>query len=674
MKQLLKSFLALSLILSSVATSFAACSADCNTNSGNNSCNNSCNTNSGNCTNSSSNCCGPRSVFIPRSQGANTARELVGWQQFVHRFDVCEFYAVGDFIFEYERSFQDSKIANSLFGANVLNFVGSQVANRVSAVPSTTTAGCNTGCNTTCSTGCSNSCDTGCSTGCSTGCDTNSGCNGSCNIVADYFGLAIDSVNVLNVKPRIQNFIFDFNFYVGLDEWLEGLYFRANLPVTYTKWQLLNNCNTSCSNDCFSNNGCSNTCNTSCNTGCNTTCFSTTTSSSSTPFPPCYMSSTTATPTTSLQTALGGNFTFGDMQTAWQYGKFSFCEQKKTALADIDLILGWDFLKSECGHFGLYLQAVCPTGNRPNAKYVFQPIVGNGKHWELGGGISTHYSIWEDDCDQNLEFWLEGNITHMFKTCSTRSFDFCGKGPLSRYMLLKELSGPTPFTYEGSLINAINFATRTVETSFAVKGDFSLKLAYRNCGWAFDIGYNIYGRSKETGCIKNGCNVTDANLYGFKGIEGVCCREFALTGSTITAATGASSALNSTQSLVNGICAVTTPATADNAVSTVDFPGSTVCLAWNSATTGTILSPSVVVAQTSDPAVVVTTADLDVNSGLVCAEFTNKIFGYFGYAWTDCGDHNPFLGVGAEGEFAQNDSRRSGLSKWGVFVKGGLTF
>ena len=55
----------------------------------------------------------------------------------------------------------------------------------------------------------------------------------------------------------------------------------------------------------------------------------------------------------------------------------------------------------------------------------------------------------------------------------------------------------TTFTYANNLINATCFTNREVHVSLGVKADFSLKLAYRWCGFGFDLGYNVYGQSRE---------------------------------------------------------------------------------------------------------------------------------------------------------------------------------
>jgi len=65
----------------------------------------------------------------------------------------------------------------------------------------------------------------------------------------------------------------------------------------------------------------------------------------------------------------------------------------------------------------------------------FEPIVGQGKHWELGGGLDARW-VWWRSCDEDKDFtvYLDANVAHLFKARQCRTFDLCNK-PLSRYML-----------------------------------------------------------------------------------------------------------------------------------------------------------------------------------------------------------------------------------------------
>ena len=38
-----------------------------------------------------------------------------------------------------------------------------------------------------------------------------------------------------------------------------------------------------------------------------------------------------------------------------------------------------------------YVGMVIPTGNKAEAIYMAEPIVGNGNHWAVGGGIDAAF-------------------------------------------------------------------------------------------------------------------------------------------------------------------------------------------------------------------------------------------------------------------------------------------
>ncbi|MBA3752244.1 hypothetical protein H0X06_05655, partial [Candidatus Dependentiae bacterium] len=129
-------------------------------------------------------------TFIPRGQGEDTARRLVGWQRRLYKcFD--ENYTAHTSTFAYTRSFDTNCIAQKLFSTNRLTFAGSQSPTRTTR-----------------------------------------------DIIADYFGLPTDFHGTLAIKPRIENIIIDIDFYWGLDDIAQGFYLRVNTPITHTRWTL----------------------------------------------------------------------------------------------------------------------------------------------------------------------------------------------------------------------------------------------------------------------------------------------------------------------------------------------------------------------------------------------------------------------------------------------------
>lgn len=615
-------------------------------------------------------------TFIPRSQGANSARELVAWERQLFLPYYIENYITLAMTAEYTKSFRPCRIANTLFCTDCLTFSGSQ-AHR----------------------------------------------NNGVDVVADNFGLPANFKGTLGIRPHIQNYILDFNIFIGLSNWLQGLYFRVHAPLVHTNWSLgLNEC-VACA-DKFR--------------GSDT-------------FPPCYMFSATPPthfghispfnpggipcfidnavnpdiitipiisnnlnevpydcPTHTLREALSGDFTFGDMTERWNFGKFDFCSRSRTNLADLDLILGYNFVENDFGHFGLYIQAVAPTGTRPKAKFVFEPIVGNGKHWELGVGISAHAIIYNDGYADgiNVGFYLEGAITNVFKNEQRRSFDFTKNGLLSRYLLLKEFDINN--NYLGRMINAINFTTRNAEVHVGYKIDISAKLDFKTYGWFGDLGYNFYAKNGEKICIKTDCPCDiDQRRFGIKGIAGVCCSEYFVADLEGVPSVFAHNSIPMNATLpsgcepfmdLSGVVKELDSTTQPNAtmftvtpIQSIPVPENacSVCLAYNSRpvtnsegipienltpengfVVSNVMLPGNAVRKR--PPTIISCADLDPNSAAQCSMLTHKIFGHIGYVWSDyC--YQPHIGIGGEIEL---DGKRihNSLNQWGVWLKGGITF
>ncbi len=537
-------------------------------------------------------CLPPYSAFIPRSQGTNTARELSGWEEFIHQFDVGDYYLTTAHVIGYYRSFRPERIARELFGETVLRFAGSQVENR-----------------------------------------------GRCEILADNFGLSPNYRGRVTVHPVIENIIFDNQFFLGLDPIACGLYVRVHMPMVHTRWNL-----DLCETRLDEEKECPG-------------------------FPSCYMAKDAGPASCDVLEALNGQLTFGDMQTPWKYGRIKSGVQTKTGLADLDLIVGYDFDQTDTSHLGIYGQLVFPTGTKFTGKELFQPMVGNAKHFEFGGGISGHIVLLESDAHSNLAFWLEGNVVHMFKNTQMRSFDFCNNGPLSRYMLLKELKEVDgELQYAGNLINGINFATRPASVSITAKGDISAKLAVRTPHIIADLGYNFYGRTREKVCLEK---CTDDRIFAIKGTEGICGLEY----QTVDMQFGPfvrDVPLNSSQNDAT----IRRGAATDNPEPPQKVNPNDIIVTAFSRQEGSIEGPDVIPAFVSAPPQIVTVKDLHIGTGALPAQATHKVFGYIGW---NCFEYdwcaNPYIGLGGEAEFdARSCEERSALNQWSVWIKGGFEF
>ncbi len=645
MNQLLKKCLSITALLSVAAISADSCSTS------------GC----GSSSSSSVNSVATRLKF--RSQGRDRVIQDAGMQDLIYLPDMESWYGIFSIIPEYTQSFRSKNIANCLFGSDL--------------VTSTSTASASTLNN------------------CNTGCDTSSSCSSRTILVqgsdvenrsatawfADYFYLPTDFNGSFSVKPRVSNININFDFYLGLDEWCNNMYFRMYGPVTFTRWKL-------------------------------GFCETDATSTSSTNehlagyFTPAELE---ASSLLSSFAAYARGETPGTVQgvefQGLQFARMTSCTEKKTGFADLRAELGWNFWNCEDYRLGVDIEFAAPTGNKVSAVNLFAPQIGNHM-WELGGGLNAYYRLWNcEDESWALDFNLDVHITHMFKANECRTFDLKNK-PLSRYMLAEKFGANTQNLtgdVDGNEIAAskqfakvfapvANITTQEVKVSVGAQADLVAYFTMTWCGFTWDLGYNFWGRSCEKISKSDNCGNSSfaANTWGLKGTSFVY--GYAIDESTTapTFAEGTAIPLSATQSSANIYGGD------DNLASIGGFPSTNANIdndyIASAGGSEVVLASQPIGSQptsTSIQPVFISQDDIDY-CGSETRGISNKVWTYIGYTFErDC--WSPYLGVGGFGEFGSNsgsscktetnacdDSSSSchkcALSQWGVFVKLGVAF
>lgn len=637
------------------------------------------------CCNDTTDCCdcSCTSIFVPRSAGDDLRRQAV-YRNFRPNAEVnddCCGSGVASIDFRFQRSRHGGDIARSLFGSNVLLFQGSDFTATSATV------------------------------------------RNPLALLADNFGLSSATNQQIGFCPRVTNNIIDLELYWQLNSLCDGLFVQFNAPIVKSKFRLrafdgagltvaANNCDNDCNNDC--NNDCSNDCNSICGQPAlpapATTAFCAGLMGDALVLP---IGGTVALHTIatapSIESALSGGFLFGNMQTPWTAGRFNLgCDSEDTKLASFNMILGYNAWVCDDYNVGIFLRAAAPTGTDSDCcdccdgLGVFSNQIGDN-HWKLGGGLTGRYDIYNCNDDHFVTIYAEGYAEHLFNRCQVRSFDLLGKGCLSRYMLLKEFNVDADgvATANGNLINAINYTTRNVRTNINVQGEVQVELGYQNnCGFSAGLGWNLYGRGSESGCtIGNACDQSlTGRHFGIKGctqVEDVCINVInagsvaSATALVTTPAVFTANLINATASAstvtscgaVDTSAVITTGTTFPVGTSTVcinpcgatlPLAGQTVSLLNTPAGSVTINGVVDTLAVTSTTPVLLTDADLDINSGLLRSQLTNKVFGHIDYEWDNC-DYAPKVYLGGEVEFASN-SNCGGMNAWAVFLGGSIDF
>jgi hypothetical protein len=469
------------------------------------------------------------------------------------------------------------------------------------------------------------------------------------DILADNFGLPSDFKSAIKFCPSINNFVMDFNFFWGLDELHDGLFMRLHMPIVHSKWDL-------------------NMCETVCTTG---TAF----------YPAGYMGPERINRNKlaeDVEMALRGTTTFGDMDEVLQYGTV-FGHDRDTHIADFRFELGYNVLRDQDYHLGFAVLVAAPTGTRPCAQYLFEPIVGNGKHWELGLGITSHIDFDDKHC---WALYADANLTHLFGSCQKRSYDFKCNGSGSRYMLLAEVLPPSqnlffdaagtlaaPNQYTGRLLPAINKTTLDSTIKVNIQADIAVKLSYHHDdNLSFDFGYSLWARSAEKLVCRQAFESNhfvlkgDSQVYGFPGADTPAVRlNPSQHCATLLAGQGVTNFVAG-QEFIN--------ANVDNLV-LARQPAQLFQL--NTADAGSLGIVRASVSTSHDP-VLLTDCAIDNSSALAAKALSHKFFGHVSRLW-EGETFSPYLGCGGEIELAGCDVKNnSALSQWGVWVKGGIAY
>jgi hypothetical protein len=215
--------------------------------------------------------------------------------------------------------------------------------------------------------------------------------------------------------------------------------------------------------------------------------------------------------TSLIEDGLPQNMIEAFKQESWCYGKIDDCkEMNKTALADLEIKFGYQWLKNDCCFFESFAGVLAPTGNKPKAHYLFEPIVGFAGH--VGGeiGMTGIFKFWES-CNEDYacSFVIDANAWYFADHHERRSFDLKYR-PWSRYMQTysnkqqaeeaNDLLESDPELALTLCTPGINVFTKDLCVSPRMAKIANSALLFTGCHAEAEIGYNFFTRDAE--CVK----------------------------------------------------------------------------------------------------------------------------------------------------------------------------
>lgn len=585
-----------------------------------------------------------------RSQSTYAPRELVGITQYINQ-DSSDLYAVFANTLAYTRSFQQNPIADSLFDDDLRTPTLSALDITGSGAP---------------------------------------GRDATKNWLADYFGLPRDFNSTVKFDPIISNCLVDFYGYIGCNNVIKGLYATIHAPLVYTKWDLnyfeaINKLGIADQPPGYFNQIA-----TGDNVGVKRTDL---------------LDSFTDFVFYSKVPDLGDLVQFKPLCVSKMVPKQYRMHKTKMALSDIQATIGWNYLLERWCHAGFGLRIVAPSGIGQHQEFIFDPIIGNDKHWELGAQWWGHRTFYVSQNEQKQ--WMVyalAHITHPLSNKQWRVFDLkCKKN--SRWMLAQKMTDhvvplqattePDTTTPSDLVTPSAQFANifapvaqltqRQVKVSYALQLDAVLMFSYlhQHKHFNIDFGYNLWYRSaaciKPIGC-DNSCLTQglwalkgDSYVYGFTSDLNSNVPEnipvaLSATQSKATIHTGTNNFTSVDGNLggINDIRPTRNPGI-DNplfAVATIDGQTTPV----NDRTT----TASGQQTYTSYNPIFITEDQIDYNCGNKSG-LSNGIFVHFNHLWPDstCNPYTPFIGGGMALDFGSGQYK---VSQWQIWLKGGLYF
>ena len=381
------------------------------------------------------------------------------------------------------------------------------------------------------------------------------------DVRAEWFELPATFDGTINIKPKQQQFGVWIEYQQNLKRftdwhWLESLWFDIALPIQHVKNDLQ-----------FSED------------------FIT--------------AGTTPGPTNMREAFVRDNLKFGKIGPA----------KSRVSVAELSIKFGRHFLVRDGFEIDLYSQFIIPTNGPQKPNFLFDPFLGNNRHFGWGSGVNFQLPL--NDCIDSyvFAFFFEIENIMLIRTEQKRIIEIKNK-PWSRYLLLHKKDGTMN-------IPAANVLTRNVTVEPFNYVDLSGGWRWYNNCFEAEIGYSLWMHGSEELTLSD----SFSEEFGIAG-EGTFVNQKGIT----------------------------VGRTASN--STID------CRAPND------------VDENNNPTfVTIRKRDLDLTKGIARTTLLHRVHVSTGYRIT-CQNVEGFFGVGG---FVEIPSRNTSLASWGIWAKGGLS-
>jgi hypothetical protein len=191
--------------------------------------------------------------------------------------------------------------------------------------------------------------------------------------------------------------------------------------------------------------------------------------------------------------------------------------RSKFGVADINLALGYKIHQTKKDHVFLSAQIIVPTGSRPSGEYLFQPVIGEGKHFGLGARLDGAVNIWSNK-HATIRALLDVDYRYLFESTEHRTIGVSGLNLGHYYMAGKLGQVAQP------LFPAANILTQGIKVKPGSQLDILADFSFKSGGFIIDLGYNFFYKDAEDcwrkGSWSDGVYALASNEYSTNAVFG----------------------------------------------------------------------------------------------------------------------------------------------------------
>jgi hypothetical protein len=325
-----------------------------------------------------------------------------------------------------------------------------------------------------------------------------------------------------------------------------------------------------------------------------------------------------------LTQAFTGKVLAADHHKNWKYGKLVAGGNKKTALADIELKFGYNFISNPNYSSNGYVGVIIPTGNKADAEFLDQAVVGNNKHFGLMMGGATSIEL-NNSGNWTTSYKVDMNSRYLMRNVQKRSFDLYNNEGSRNLMVWEKTKWEAALTAFGPAATryskardysaGINFFTKDMHVTPGFQAKINQSFVMQSDKSFVELGWNISARQAEKTSLTKSWTET-----------------IAFPDATITPLNGSLLLARENTTYRNG--SLTTTKEADTT--------------WQTAFE-------------------ITEAQINLESAATPQSISHTPYASLHYTWGDANSSRPgSIGVGGSYEFTQNNARMNEWNVWGA--------